>query len=112
RLPVVGRPDRPVSWPGRPPVRPPARLPRKNSEPPCPYGARLAAMPYTPPPAESLNARDLCDRLTRLYVYCRDRLHDADRDALKEAMRRVREHERLVREVVPDLRNRITELEQ
>jgi hypothetical protein len=38
----------------------------------------------------------------------REGLHDRQVEALQEAVRRVRQHERLVAEVVPDLRRRLT----
>jgi hypothetical protein len=38
----------------------------------------------------------------------RGHLHRREQDALEEAARRVRQHERLVAEVVPDLRNQLT----
>jgi hypothetical protein len=39
-------------------------------------------------------------------------LHDRQVEALQEAVRRVRQHERLVAEVLPDLRRRLTEAEE
>ena len=40
-----------------------------------------------------------------------DRLHDQEKDAIEEAARLVRQHERLVALVLPDLRRRLTEAE-
>jgi hypothetical protein len=41
----------------------------------------------------------------------REGLHDRQVEALHEAVRRVRQHERLVAEVIPDLRRQLTEAE-
>ena len=62
-------------------------------------------------PADDLTGPELASRLTALGYYLRDRLNRHDWDVLSEAARRLRQHEQLVGEVVPDLRNRITELE-
>ena len=50
--------------------------------------------------------------LTSLGYHLRDCLNSYDWDALSEAARRLRQHEQLLREVVPDLRNRVIELEE
>jgi hypothetical protein len=39
-------------------------------------------------------------------------LHDRQVEALQEAIRRQRQHERLVAEVLPDMRRRLTEAEE
>jgi hypothetical protein len=42
----------------------------------------------------------------------REGLHDRQVEALQEAVRRVRQHERLVAEVLPDMRRRLTDVEE
>jgi hypothetical protein len=42
---------------------------------------------------------------------CRHRATEREWDMIEEAMRRLNEHERLLREVLPDLRNRLTAAE-
>ena len=65
-----------------------------------------------PTPAKDLTGPELAQSLTSLGYYLRDRLNRHDWDTLREAARRLRQHEQLLREVVPDLRNRICELEE
>jgi hypothetical protein len=53
----------------------------------------------------------LAGALVHLLHRFRDQLNRHDWDTLHEASRRLHQHEGLVRDVLPDLRNRITELE-
>jgi hypothetical protein len=59
-----------------------------------------------------MTARQLGDYLTVYHRRNRDRLIAEEREVLWELLRRVEQHERLVREVVPDLRSRLTRLEE
>jgi hypothetical protein len=65
-----------------------------------------------PTPPHDLSGKDLAERLAKAFYRFRDRLTRHDWDALNEAIRRLQHHERLVRDVLPDLRNRLTELEE
>ena len=49
--------------------------------------------------------------LKRLLLRYGDGLHDRERQAIEEAARRVAQHERLVAEVMPDLRRQLTALQ-
>jgi hypothetical protein len=53
----------------------------------------------------------LAQALGHLLHRFRDQLNRHDWDTLHEASRRLHQHEGLVRDVLPDLRNRITQLE-
>jgi hypothetical protein len=59
-----------------------------------------------------MTARQLGDYLTVYHMRNRGRLSAEDREVLWELVRRIEQHERLVREVVPDLRNRLTQMER
>ena len=65
-----------------------------------------------PTPAKDDTGPELAKHLTGLGYWLRDRLNRHDWDVLSEAARRLRQHEQLLREVVPDLRSRVTELEE
>jgi hypothetical protein len=67
---------------------------------------------HEPTPPHHLTGCQLADYLTAFYVRNRDRLAAEEREVLWEVVCRVEEHERLVRDVLPDLRNRITQLEE
>jgi hypothetical protein len=54
----------------------------------------------------------LAQALGYLLHRFRDQLNRHDWDILQEASRRLNQHEGLVRDVLPDLRNRITQLEE
>jgi hypothetical protein len=54
-----------------------------------------------------LTVEHLVQVLTRLS--CFDRLCDREVEAVEEAIRRVPQHERLVAEVLPELRRRLSE---
>jgi hypothetical protein len=62
-------------------------------------------------PARDLTGPELAERLTHLGYDLSASLNRHDWDLLTEAARRLRQHERLLREVLPDLRNRLTRLE-
>jgi hypothetical protein len=70
-------------------------------------------MPFLPPPtpANELRGDQLAERLAYVFYRFRDRLTTPDWDALHEAVRRLKQHEQLLRSVVPDLRNQIADLE-
>jgi len=61
--------------------------------------------------ARQLTGDQLADRLIQIMYQFRDRLHPVERDALQEAARRVKEHERLLCDVLPDLRARVDQAE-
>jgi hypothetical protein len=65
-----------------------------------------------PTPPHRLTARQIAEHLTSFYLRNRDRFAGEDREVLWELVRRVEQHERLVGDVVPDLRNRLTRLER
>ena len=57
---------------------------------------------------QRLTTRQLAEALTLTAVGCRDRLSRPDWDALDEVTRQLRGHERLLAEVLPDRRQRLT----
>jgi hypothetical protein len=59
-----------------------------------------------------MSAKELAERLTRLYYRCRGLVHADDWDALEECIRRIKQHEQLERDVLRDLRARLTEAER
>jgi hypothetical protein len=65
-----------------------------------------------PTPPNELTGPQLAQALGYLLHRFRDQLNRNDWDTLHEASRRLHQHEGLVRDVLPDLRNRITELEE
>jgi hypothetical protein len=62
-------------------------------------------------PVHDLTGPELAERVTRLGWDLSANLSRGDWEVLTEAVRRLKQHEQLLREVVPDLRNRIGELE-
>jgi hypothetical protein len=58
-----------------------------------------------------MSGPQLAGALTNLLHRFRDQLNHYDWDTLNEASRRLDQHEALVRDVLPDLRNCITQLE-
>jgi hypothetical protein len=58
-----------------------------------------------------LTACQLAEYLTSFYLRNWDRFGGDEREVLWELVRRVEQHERLISEVLPDLRNRLTRLE-
>jgi|SRR6516225_961060 hypothetical protein len=64
-----------------------------------------------PTPPDEMSGPQLAQALGYLLHRFRDQLNRHDWDTLHEASRRLNQHEGLVRDVLPDLRNRITELE-
>jgi len=61
--------------------------------------------------ARQLTGDQLADRLIQIMYRFRDRVHPVERDALEEAARKVREHETILRDVLPDLRARLDQAE-
>jgi hypothetical protein len=59
-----------------------------------------------------MTTRQLPEPRTQFYLCNRDRFDGADREVLWEVVRRVEQHERLISEVLPDVRSRRTALEQ
>ena len=69
-------------------------------------------MPLPKPTSpDEMTGPQLAQALGYLLHRFRDQLTRYDWDTLHEASRRLNQHEGLVRDVLPDLRNRITELE-
>jgi hypothetical protein len=64
-----------------------------------------------PTPPDEMTGPQLAQALGYLLHRFRDQLNRHDWDTLHEASRRLHQHEGLVRDVLPDLRNRISELE-
>ena len=64
-----------------------------------------------PTPPNELTGPQLARALGHLLHRFRDQLDRHDWETLDEASRRLEQHEGLVRNVLPDLRNRITQLE-
>ena len=62
-------------------------------------------------PAAALSAQRLAESLQRIVSYARARLTPEDWDVIEEAIRRVKQHERLVQDVLPNLRLRLSEAE-
>jgi hypothetical protein len=62
-------------------------------------------------PAAQLTASDIKARIERMMVRNRYRCDEDELEALHEAPRRVEQHERLIQEVVPDLRCRLGQWE-
>jgi hypothetical protein len=54
----------------------------------------------------ALTARQIADRLHQIMARVRNAT-DEEWDAFEEAIRRVKEHDRLVQNVLPDLRSRL-----
>jgi hypothetical protein len=61
-----------------------------------------------PTPPHHMTARQLGDYLTVYHMRNCDRLSAEEREVLWELLRRVEQHERLISEVLPDLRNLLT----
>ena len=59
-----------------------------------------------------LTATQVADRLLRFCNRMKDRCDTRTWDAVREACRRVRQHEILTSDVLPDLRNRLTAAEE
>jgi hypothetical protein len=64
-----------------------------------------------PTPPDEMTGRQLARALGYLLHRFRDQLNRHDWDTLHEASRRLNQHEGIVRDVLPDLRNRISEPE-
>ncbi len=60
--------------------------------------------------AAALCAQQITESLLRIAYHARGRLTHDDWDVIEEAVRRVKQHERLVREVLPDLRLRLAHM--
>jgi hypothetical protein len=58
-----------------------------------------------------LTALQISERLVGIIYSLRGRLHRSEEDALEEAAKRVRRHEALVQDVLPDLRARLAAAE-
>jgi hypothetical protein len=56
-------------------------------------------------------AKRLTETLLAVLTRCRHRASEGEGDAIEEAVRRLAEHEGLVRHVLPELRNRLTAVE-
>jgi hypothetical protein len=65
-----------------------------------------------PTPPNEMSGPQLARALGYLLHRFRDQLNRHDWDTLHEASRRLNQHAGLVRDVLPDLRNRITQLEK
>jgi hypothetical protein len=57
------------------------------------------------------SAKRLTHTLVAVLTRCRHRATEREWDTIVEALRRLNEHERLLREVLPDLRNRLAAAE-
>jgi hypothetical protein len=55
-----------------------------------------------------LSAKQLSETVVAVLTRCRYRATKCEWDAIEEALRRLKEHERLVRDVLPELRDRLT----
>ena len=64
-----------------------------------------------PTPPDEMTGPQLAQALGYLFHRFRDQLNRHDWDTLHEASRRLHQHEGLVRDVLPDLHNRSSELE-
>jgi hypothetical protein len=69
------------------------------------YRARVPAWEVD---MEQLTGQQIAETLVHLLYRFRGHLSRLEQDALEEGARRVRQHERLVADVVPDLRSRLT----
>jgi hypothetical protein len=54
-----------------------------------------------------LSAKRLSETLVAVLTPCRHRASEREGDAIEEALRRLKEHERLLRHVLPELRGRL-----
>jgi hypothetical protein len=57
----------------------------------------------------NLSAKQLADTLVAVLTRCRHRAGEEHWDGIEKALRRLMEHERLVRRVLPELRDRLTD---
>jgi hypothetical protein len=62
-------------------------------------------------PAAELTASQIKATIERMMIRNRYKCHDEELEAIHEAFRRVEQHEVLMGQVVPDLRNQLTELQ-
>jgi hypothetical protein len=62
--------------------------------------------------AAVLSARQLAETLQRIAYQARGRLTPEEWDHLAEAIRRLKQHEQLVHDVLPNLRDRLTQAEK
>jgi hypothetical protein len=58
--------------------------------------------------SRNLSAKQLADILVAVLTRCRHRAGEDEWDAIQEALRRVGEHERLLRDILPELRNQLS----
>jgi hypothetical protein len=58
----------------------------------------------------NLSADQIAGTIEQLMIRVRKQTRPEEWDAVEEAMHRVREYERLVQDVLPDLRNRIPQM--
>jgi hypothetical protein len=56
----------------------------------------------------NLSAKQLAEIVVAVLTPCRHRAGEDEWDAIQEALRRVGEHERLLRDILPELRNRLS----
>jgi hypothetical protein len=54
------------------------------------------------------SAKQLTETLVAILTRCRHRATERGWDAIEEALRRLADHERLLRHVLPELRERLT----
>lgn len=62
-------------------------------------------------PAAALSAQQIAESLLRIAYHARGRLTHEDWDMIEEAIRRIKQHERLVHDVLPNLRHRLSQAE-
>jgi hypothetical protein len=62
-------------------------------------------------PAAHLTASEIKANIERMMIRNRYPCDDDELEAVHEAIRRVEQHERLIQEVVPDLRSRLSQWE-
>jgi hypothetical protein len=80
----------------------------------CSLAAKLRAASQkgeTCMPAAQLTAGEIKAKIQRMMIRNRYRCAEDELEALHEALRRVEQHERLIQEVVPDLRSRLGQWE-
>jgi hypothetical protein len=59
----------------------------------------------------NLSAKRLSETVLAILTRCRHRAGEREWDAIQEALRRLGEHERLLREILPELRTRLSAAE-
>jgi hypothetical protein len=71
----------------------------------------MSRRPGQKPESWQASVQQLTETLVAVLTRCRHRVSEREWDVIEEALRRLAEHERLVRQVLPDLRNRLSAAE-